>query len=87
MKQYRSPTGSLIAGTSDTVPCRANILGIEDDGSPVYSGANSVFWDDQKPNERAGRILFIDDDGAEWTFDQLTPVEDEPITLTSSPRS
>lgn len=71
-KNYYSPNGSRIVGTSDTVACRAEIFGIEDDGTPEYAGETEVFWDEQKTLERDSRILFLDEDGDEWTFDQLT---------------
>lgn len=76
-KSYISPNGSPIIGTSDVVSCRAEILGIEDDGSPEYRGEIEVFWDEQKTLEREGKILFLDEDGCEWTFDQLSVEEEE----------
>lgn len=72
VKNYLSPSGSPIIGTSDTVSCRAEIVGIEDDGTPEYEGDTEVFWDEQETKERDGKILFMDEDGYEWTFDQLT---------------
>jgi hypothetical protein len=72
-----SPTGAEIIGTSDAVLCTANITDIEEDGTPVYSGETDVDWDSQTTKERDGKPLFIDDDGQEWTFDQLTWEEDE----------
>ena len=37
-KIYKSPTGSLIIGTLETTPCRCEIHGINEDGSPDYAG-------------------------------------------------
>jgi hypothetical protein len=35
-----------------------------------------VDWDGQTTLTRDRKTLFVDDDGTEWTFDQLTKVED-----------
>lgn len=77
-KQYQSPHGSPIVGTSDTVPVTAFIHGISYDGKPDYQGSSEVYWDDQKTRTRGGKILFIDEAGDEWTFDQLTEVTEDP---------
>lgn len=75
MKNYKSPTGSDIIGTSDTVLATATIQGIEDDGTPVYAGGSNIHWDSQETRKLNGKILFLDESGCEWTFDQLIPVE------------
>lgn len=78
-KQYLSPTGSEIIGTLERLIGRAEISGIQDDGTPKYAGETEVFWDDQTSVLRDGKRVFLDEDGAEWTFDQLKPVaEPEP---------
>lgn len=77
MKQYRSPTGSPILGTLERLFGRAEIVGIEDDGTPEYEGTTEIFWDDQKTILKDEKIVFLDEDGAEWTFDQLVAVDQE----------
>lgn len=77
MAEYKSPNGSAIIGTSDMVPATALISGINDDGSPEYAGESQVDWDNQSIKMRDGKILFIDEDANEWTFDQLVKVEAE----------
>jgi len=77
MKNYQSPNGSAIVGTYDLVPATARIDGIHDDGTPEYAGESDVWWDDQKTQERDGKILYVDEDAKTWTFDQLTAIPDE----------
>lgn len=77
MADYKSPNGTAIVGTSDTIPATALINGIYDDGTPSYEGNSNVDWDSQKTKTRDGKILYIDEDGKEWTFDQLVKVEVE----------
>lgn len=75
MKQYLSPTGSPIVGTLERITGRADIQGIHDDGTPEYAGNTEIFWDDQATVMRDGKLVFLDFDGGEWTFDELTPGE------------
>ena len=79
MADYKSPNGSPIVGTSDMVPATALINGINDDGTPDYAGSSLLDWDNQKTNRDSAndQILYIDDDGNEWTFNQLVKVEAE----------
>ncbi|MHC2249951.1 hypothetical protein [Bradyrhizobium elkanii] len=78
MKEYVSPTGSPIKGTKELLTGRCGISGIEDDGTPVHDGDGTViFYDDQVTETKDGKTVFLDDNGAEWTFDQLTPVDEE----------
>lgn len=80
-KEYVSPTGKPILGTLEKLTARAEITGINDDGTPEYEGDTEVFWDSQETAELDGKVIFLDEDGYEWTFDQLKPVEeseDEP---------
>ncbi|TDW20460.1 hypothetical protein EV128_12590 [Rhizobium azibense] len=76
MKQYQSPNGSSIVGTSDYVLVTAHIKGIHDDGTPDYAGDSKIDWDSQETQLLEGKLLYIDEDGVEWTFDQLTPIEE-----------
>lgn len=74
VNRYQAPNGLEIVGTSDVVACRAEIDGVEDDGTPAYAGETEVFWDEQRTREKGGKILFLDEDGNEWTFDQLSRI-------------
>jgi hypothetical protein len=76
MKTYKSPTGAEIIATLETTPCTCGISGINADGTPVYDGSgSSMLWDEQTPIRHDGKPLFVDENGEQWTFDQLVPVE------------
>jgi hypothetical protein len=77
MAKFKAPNGLMIQCVLETVPCIVGIDSISDDGSEVeYDGNGSdVLWDDQKPVMRNGLRVFLDEDGGEWTFDQLERVE------------
>lgn len=74
---YVSPTGVAIVGTADSVLCCAAIVGIEDNGTPIWGGGTKVDWDSQRTRTRDGKILFGDENGNEWTFDQLTKADED----------
>ncbi len=78
-----SPTGAPIVGSSDWVP--GNAL-IEErswkrlpDGSVDFEwvGETVLCWDGQYTNERDGEDLYVDEDGEEWTADEIRLVEDD----------
>lgn len=71
-KTWYSPTGVQITGTLESLTARAHISGIADDGTPEHSGGSEIFYDDGKTVERDGKPVFLDEEGGEWTFDQLT---------------
>ena len=75
MANWLSPNGHRIIGTSDVILATAMISGISEDGEPEYYGESEVNWDSQETRERDGKILFVCEDGEEWTFDQLKPGE------------
>jgi hypothetical protein len=77
MKEYVSPTGSPILGTKELLTGRAEITGIDDNGEPVYAGDTEIFYDDQVTETKDGKMIFLDEDGAEWTFDQLKPADED----------
>lgn len=77
MADYRAPNGSPIVGTAETVLATAWISGIDDEGFPEYSGSSEIHWDTQETNTRGGKLLFVDDSGEEWTFDQLEKIDDQ----------
>lgn len=77
MPNYKSPTGSPIVGVLESCPCQAFIEDISEDGRTVtYGTTGSVMdWDSQQPIIRDGSLVFIDENGAEWPFDQLVKQE------------
>ena len=76
IKNYVSPTGSPIVGTLENLVGRAEITGISPTGEPEHAGETTIFWDDQKTVTRGGKIVFLDEDGGEWTFDELVSADD-----------
>lgn len=78
MARYISPNGSEILGTLERMSDRAEITGIDPKtGEPDYEGTTEIFYDDQETVMRGGKIVFLDESGDEWTFDQLTLAEDD----------
>ncbi|RUV10203.1 MULTISPECIES: hypothetical protein [unclassified Mesorhizobium] len=76
MAHYLSPTGSAITGTLERLTGRAHISDIDPEtGEPEYAGGTEIFWNDIQTAKRNGKIIFLDEEGYEWTFDQL-PRED-----------
>ena len=73
---YVSPTGSPILGTLEHLTGRAEISGIFPTGEPEYEGSTEVFWDDQRSVLRNDKLVYLDEDGREWTFDQLVPASE-----------
>jgi hypothetical protein len=72
--EYVSPTGSLIVGTLERLAGKALLSGINPEtGEPNYDGETEIFWDDQCTVYRGNKMVFLDENGAEWTFDQLVP--------------
>ncbi|WP_027162351.1 hypothetical protein [Mesorhizobium sp. WSM1293] len=72
MASYLSPTGSPITGTLERLTGRAHLLDIDPEtGEPEHSGGTEIFWNDQETAKRGGKIVFLDEEGDEWTFDQL----------------
>lgn len=71
-RHYISPNGKRIIGALERTPCCCNISGILPDGSPEYSGRSDMFWDDTRPDEIDGKILYLDSEYETWTFNQLS---------------
>lgn len=75
--KFLAPNGNPIVRVLETVPLGANIEGISEDGNSItYSGGSDVYWDDQSPVHRDHSFVFLDEDGAEYHFDQLTKAEE-----------
>jgi len=77
VRKYLSPGGVPIVGTLERLSALGCISGISDQGVPSYTDDVKVFWDDQITDRRNGKIVFLDENGGDWTFDQLTPEPDE----------
>jgi hypothetical protein len=76
-RKYQSPTGSPINRVLETVPVVAFIDSVSADGHTVYYAGNTeVLWDEQKPVRRENSFVFLDEDGQEWDFIQLSPLEE-----------
>ncbi|PZR93566.1 MAG: hypothetical protein DI537_10655 [Stutzerimonas stutzeri] len=69
---WYSPTGREITGTLEALKGRARISGISPEGEPEHSGGTEIFFEEGHTVERDGKAVFLDDEGGEWTFDQLT---------------
>ena len=81
MPQFKAPNGLLIDRIFEKVPCAVGITDIAEDGqSFTYDGNGAdMWWDDQysERNKADSSFIFIDEDGDQWTFDQLTKVDEE----------
>lgn len=80
--ELRSPTGTVIEGTLETLSGKAglgHITGRNPDGTFDFEhdGGTEVFWDDQRTVVLDGHRVFVDGDGTEFTEDQLALVEVE----------
>jgi hypothetical protein len=76
LSTYLSPKGSPIVGTLEIIHGVANCT-IHSDGTRTYDGGTDVDWDSQETVVRDGKVIFVDEDGEEWTFDQLKLEDDE----------
>lgn len=75
LKQFKSPGGSPIIGTLETVPGVALIAGFDPDtGEAEYDGETMMFWNDQATVKRGGKAVFVDAAHEEWTRDQLIEI-------------
>jgi hypothetical protein len=74
-----SPTGAAILGTYEMCPARAEIACFyrNEDGSIGYDheGGSEMFWDAMETVTRDGKTVFLDENGDEWTEDQITLVD------------
>lgn len=83
MKAY-APNGLPILGTYEMCPARAETVHDSFERDPVtgeltydHEGGSEMFWDAMETQTRAGKVVFLDEDGNEWTEDQLV-LRDEP---------
>jgi len=74
---WYSPDNTEIVGTLEKLTGRASISGISETGEPQWAGDTEVFWDEQQTvtNDK-DQLIFLDEDGDQYTFDQLVFKED-----------
>lgn len=77
LAQYRSPTGAMIIGLARVADVTTFVAGFRPDGTPVLEAEHQVDWSSLQDKLRHGRLLFRDEAGAAWPFDQLTRVDSE----------
>lgn len=76
MKAF-APNGLKIVGTLEHIPATSPItldsFSREEDGKIAFShvGGTEIYWNEQKTLTRNGLTVFVDEDGEEWTEDQL----------------
>lgn len=80
-----APNGLPIIGTLETLTARADVHPDmfqpgPDGGEPTYEheGYTEIWWESQKTEEQDGKTVFLDDQGNEWTHDQLKLVDRLP---------
>lgn len=72
-KRYVSPTGAAIVGTLETLTGLALASTYDEEGEPQYDGETEIDWDSQETVKRDGKVVYLDEGGGEWTWDQLKP--------------
>jgi hypothetical protein len=86
-KRAFAPNGKEIVGTLDTLTGRALASGFTRaaDGSIQvgYIGETIVHWDEQRPMQRNGLDVYLDDDGYDWTADQIHLEGEKPRAIPS----
>lgn len=85
MKAY-GLTGRPILGTLERCPGRAEVQHDSFERNPdgslefEYSGSTEYFYDDQRTVTRKGLVVFLDDEGSEWTSAQVILSEDDFVS-------
>lgn len=82
MKQLYTKSGTRIRGTLEQLKGVAEVLGFEQlpDGTiePEWEGYTELWWDEQRTVKNAqGKHIYVDEDGDEYTLDELELREDE----------
>lgn len=75
--RFVSPNGHQIVGTVERIPGLAQATEYSATGEPEYDGYTEPYWDGQETVTRDGKILYQDENGDEWTFDELSPDTDD----------
>jgi hypothetical protein len=82
MKAF-APNGLQILGTLEMIQGRAEIecatFGRDEKGVVTfeYAGDTEIFWDEQKTAQKNGHDIFLDEEGWEWTEEELVLREDD----------
>ena len=78
MSTWLAPNGREIVATLEKLIGTCDISDISDDGTPEHDGTGTeVDWDSQETATRDGKVIYLDDGGDEWTFDQLTKQDED----------
>ena len=79
--ELRTPNGTYIKGTLETITGVAmiSIEGANPNGTFAYDyeGETDIDWNSQTTVENDKGTVFVDDDGDQWSGDQLVLVEGE----------
>lgn len=84
---YVKATGEPVRGVKETVPGCALASGIDENGTPIYDGGTTLYWDDQtsvvgederrvwvtQDGDNVSEAALIDDSGAIDPASQLEP--------------
>lgn len=80
---YRAPNGAEITGLFEVVWARAHGT-FDDSGEFAHEGGSTILWDEQKPVQRGGQNVYLDDSGNEWLESQIVkPGQALPATIAS----
>mgnify|MGYP001766845104 CR=1 FL=1 len=73
MATFKSPTGAKVVGTKELLVGICRIVDIDANGHPIHGDhGTEVLWDTIETARQGGKLIYLDENGAEWTFDQLT---------------
>ena len=72
MPTFTSPTGAKVVGTKELLIGICRIADIDANGHPVHGDyGTEILWDTAETAREDGNLVYLDENGAEWTFDQL----------------
>lgn len=79
-KRLVAPNGAQIVGTSEMIASTAHVENLRWENGEVtfdYEGGSDVYWDTSTTQTRDGEILFVDENGDEWSESDLVEAKDE----------
>jgi len=71
--RFLAPNGNPIVGTLETLFGCANATEFSETGEPEYDGETTIWWDEQRTVHKGASMVYVDENGDQWTFDQLVP--------------
>lgn len=72
MKQLYTKDGRCIVGTLETIKATAILVGVSEQGDPIYSGNTEVDWDSRESvNAPHGGYVWLCEDGKEHRLADL----------------